>query len=136
MQSRRTAEIGPVGSGRSGLARRCGSRDLAARHGDRARPRVAYGRLGGGFGYLTRQFDWTVDNLLEVEVVTADGIVRTADRAREPACSGRFEAVAANLGVITRFTVALHQVGYTGATAAMSAATSTRLAGWANPSSS
>ena len=39
--------------------------------------------LGGGLGYLTRRFGWTVDNLLEVEIVTADGAVRRASRDRE-----------------------------------------------------
>jgi FAD/FMN-containing dehydrogenase len=40
--------------------------------------------LGGGFGYLARRFGWAVDNLEEVEIVTADGRVRTASRTRDP----------------------------------------------------
>ncbi len=38
--------------------------------------------LGGGFGYLMRRFGWAVDNLEEVEIVTADGEIRTASRER------------------------------------------------------
>src|SRR6266571_2724959 len=40
--------------------------------------------LGGGFGYLTRRFGWSVDNLLEVEIVTADGLVVHASNQEHP----------------------------------------------------
>src|SRR6476646_9836252 len=34
--------------------------------------------LGGGFGYLTRQYGWSCDNLLSIDLVTADGRVMRA----------------------------------------------------------
>jgi FAD/FMN-containing dehydrogenase len=69
--------------------------------------------LGGGLGYLTRRFGWTVDNLLEVEVVTADGTVRRANRDENPDLFWAIRGAGANLGVVTSFKFRLHEVGPT-----------------------
>ncbi|WP_192359002.1 FAD-binding oxidoreductase [Mesorhizobium mediterraneum] len=69
--------------------------------------------LGGGLGYLTRRFGWTVDNLEEVEIVTADGEIRTANRHENADLFWAIRGAGANLGVVTRFTFHLHEVGPT-----------------------
>lgn len=69
--------------------------------------------LGGGLGYLTRRFGWTVDNLLEVEIVTADGLVRRADRDEHPDLFWAVRGAGANLGAVTTLTYRLHEVGPT-----------------------
>ncbi len=67
--------------------------------------------LGGGFGYLARRFGWAVDNLEEVEIVTADGEIRTANREEHPDLHWAVRGGGGNFGVVTRFTFRLHEVG-------------------------
>ena len=69
--------------------------------------------LGGGLGYLTRRFGWGVDNLLEVELVTADGELRTAGPSENADLFWALRGGGGNFGIVTRFTFRLHEVGPT-----------------------
>ena len=69
--------------------------------------------LGGGFGYLMRRFGWAVDNLHEVQIVTADGAIRTANRDINAELFWALRGGGGNFGVLTRFTFLLHPVGPT-----------------------
>ena len=67
--------------------------------------------LGGGFGYLSRRFGWTVDELEEVEIVTADGTVRRASRTADEDLFWALRGGGGNFGVVTEFVYRLHSVG-------------------------
>lgn len=67
--------------------------------------------LGGGFGYLTRQFGWTIDDLEEVEIVTAAGDVLRASSAENDDLFWALRGGGGNFGVVTEFTFRLHEIG-------------------------
>jgi FAD/FMN-containing dehydrogenase len=69
--------------------------------------------LGGGIGWLMRKHGLTVDNVLEAEVVTADGEIVRASADAHPDLFWAIRGGGGNFGVVSSFRFALHPVGPT-----------------------
>lgn len=67
--------------------------------------------LGAGIGRLQRNFGLTIDNLLAVEMVTADGRQVRASATDEPELFWGVRGAGANFGVVTAFELALQPFG-------------------------
>jgi len=83
---------------------------LATGFGDTASVGLGGLTTGGGIGYLVRKYGLTVDNLLAVRMVTADGQIRYVDAENNPDLFWAIRGGGSNFGIVTHFKYRLHPV--------------------------
>jgi len=67
--------------------------------------------LGGGFGWLSRKYGLTIDNLIGVDVVTAEGKLLHASENKNPDLFWAIRGGSGNFGIVTSFEFQLHVIG-------------------------
>jgi FAD/FMN-containing dehydrogenase len=67
--------------------------------------------LGGGYGWLRNKYGLTIDNVLSVEIVTANGDVLTASEDENADLFWGVRGGGGNFGIVTAFEFRLHRVG-------------------------
>jgi FAD/FMN-containing dehydrogenase len=83
---------------------------LATGFGDTGSVGIGGLTTGGGIGYLVRKFGMTIDALLAVDIVTADGELVLADADHHPDLFWAIRGGGGNFGVVTRFKFRLDEV--------------------------
>jgi FAD/FMN-containing dehydrogenase len=109
---------------------------LATPGGDVAAVGIAGLTLSGGMGWLMRKHGMTIDNLLAVDVVTADGRRLTANETEHPDLFWALRGGGGNVGIATAFRYRLHPVGTVVGGAIVHAATREGLRAYAEAAAS
>ncbi|MFD7628324.1 FAD-binding oxidoreductase [Streptomyces sp. NPDC059851] len=98
------------GATMSHLDRACQPYGLATTGGRASTTGLGGYVLGGGSGWLDRKFGLAVDNLLGVELVTADGMVVEATAQENPELFWALHGGGGNFGIATSLTLRLHEL--------------------------
>jgi FAD/FMN-containing dehydrogenase len=69
--------------------------------------------LAGGLGWLRGKYGLSLDNLVSVDIVSADGVLRTASESENTELFWGVRGGGGNLGVVTSFEFAVHPIGPT-----------------------
>jgi FAD/FMN-containing dehydrogenase len=67
--------------------------------------------LHGGVGHLRRKYGLSIDNLLSVDIVTADGVLRRASASENEDLFWAVRGAGSNFGVVTSFEFEAHPIG-------------------------
>ena len=106
----RTARVEP-GATWGELDRKTQAFGLATTGGICSETGVAGLALGGGFGWLMRKHGLTLDNILSLELVTADGELRKVSATEHSELFSCVRGTHSNFGVVTSLEFQLHSVG-------------------------
>jgi FAD/FMN-containing dehydrogenase len=108
--ARRTARVEP-GATLGEFDKEAQAFGLATPLGINSTTGVAGLTLGGGFGWLSRKFGLAADNLISVDVVTAEGELVQANATENSDLFWALRGGGGNFGVVSSFEFRLHPVG-------------------------